>query len=407
MQSLKCQRFCSGSSVLKKMHIFMFADTCIVVTSLWRMTLLFLLYMLPKSTWCHTWQRSVWNICRRKWNPAMFACCWAIVICLMRLNWCNVAGMSLTLGLRRCFSQMTSLMYVDHKTLQEMLGRQTLCVDETKVFDAAKRWAEAECLRRGHDPSPQQCREMLGDALYLLRFPTMTLGDFADGAGQSGLLSVQETNDLFFNFSANKKPELRFPTTPRKGRPLCCQRFISVNTSGMIFGTKWDCIKFSVDRDISVVGFGLYRTVCRNIEYEVHIAIMQCGETLRQQSQYICPDGSSNTVHVLFGTPLQIEAGKNYKACFYQSDVLLDIYGEGGKSHISYGGVNFTFTTFCVSSGASRLSRSTNVERGQIPEILFYHWYWCDVWYCISSCLCSHDETGHCNNLPLLQVSVK
>ena len=268
---------------------------------------------------------------------------------------------------------------VDHKTLQEMLGRQTLCVDETKVFAAAKRWAEAECLRQGRDPSPQQCREVLGDALYLLRFPTMTLGDFADGAGQSGLLSVQETNDLFFNFSANKKPELRFPTTPRKGRPLCCQRFISVNTSGMIFGTKWDCIKFSVDRDISVVGFGLYRTVCRNIEYEVHIAIMQCGETLRQQSQYICPDGSSNTVHVLFGTPLQIEAGKNYKACFYQSDVLLDIYGEGGKSHISYGGVNFTFTTFCVSSGASRLSRSTNVERGQIPEILFYHWYWCDV----------------------------
>ena len=123
---------------------------------------------------------------------------------------------------------------IDHKTLQEILVRETLDVDETKVFDAAKRWAEAECLRQGRDPSPQQCREMLGEALYLLRFPTMTLGDFADGAGQSGLLSVQETNDLFFNFSAKKKPKLRFPTTPRKGRPLywLCWTIRTLNCTG-------------------------------------------------------------------------------------------------------------------------------------------------------------------------------
>ena len=71
---------------------------------------------------------------------------------------------------------------------------------------------------------------------------------FTDCAGQSGLLIVQETNDLFFNFSAKKKPKLQFPTTLRKGRPLCCQWFISVNTSGMYLGIDLECINFSVDR---------------------------------------------------------------------------------------------------------------------------------------------------------------
>ena len=297
---------------------------------------------------------------------------------------------------------------IDHKTLQEILGRQTLCVDETKVFDAAKRWAEAECLRQGHDPSPQQCREVLGDALYLLRFPTMTPGDFADGAGRSGLLSVQETNDLFFNFSAKEKPELRFPTTPRKGRPLCCQRFISVNTCGVIFGTKVDCIDFSVDRNISVVGFGLYGTVgrnVRNVEYEVYIGIRQNDDTLCEESHYMCPDGSSNTIQLLFNTPVQIEAGKNYQACYYQRNVLLNICGESGKSHISCGGVNFTFTASCENS--SVLSCSTNVVRGQIPEILFYRWYSCDdgIQYWILWCLCNHDEPEHWNNWTLVMTS--
>ena len=272
---------------------------------------------------------------------------------------------------------------IDHKTLQEILGRQTLCIDETKVFAAAKQWAEAECLRQGRDPSPQQCREVLGDALYLIRFPTMTPGDFADGAGQSGLLSVQETNDLFFNFTARKKPKLQFPITPRKGRPLCCQRFKSVCAGGMKFGTRAECIEFSVNKDISVVGFGLYGKAHTSMKRGVLIAILHDNEILCQQVQDMYSDGSRNTVHMLFDTPLRIEADTKYMAIFCTKIASIDICGVGGMPRVNCGGVNFTFTTVSRQE-YPEASCLTNVAMGQIPEILFYRWHWCDailMWY--------------------------
>ena len=67
--------------------------------------------------------------------------------------------------------QSESFTGIDYKTLKQILIRGTLCVDEAIVYAAACRWAEAECTRQGRDISPQQCREVLGDALYLLGFP--------------------------------------------------------------------------------------------------------------------------------------------------------------------------------------------------------------------------------------------
>ena len=114
--------------------------------------------------------------------------------------------------------QSDSFVDIDYQTLEEILSRDTLSVEETVVFNAAKQWAEAECSRQGRDADSQNCREVLGDALYLLRFSTMTLDEFANGPGQSGLLNTQEISDIFFYHTARNTPKLRFPTTPRNGR---------------------------------------------------------------------------------------------------------------------------------------------------------------------------------------------
>ena len=113
---------------------------------------------------------------------------------------------------------------IDYKTLEEILGRDTLNAREIVVFAAAIRWAEATCTRQELEINPQQCREVLGDAFYQLRFTNMTINEFADEPGKSGLLNTQEVNDIFFYYAATDKPNLRFPTTPRKGRQLHTSR---------------------------------------------------------------------------------------------------------------------------------------------------------------------------------------
>lgn len=106
---------------------------------------------------------------------------------------------------------------IDMSTLESVLGRETLNCKEMHLLEAALNWAGAECNRREIEPTPQNKRAVLGSALYLVRIPTMTLEEFANGAAQMGILTQQETIDIFFHFTANNKPTLQYPTKPRAG----------------------------------------------------------------------------------------------------------------------------------------------------------------------------------------------
>lgn len=64
---------------------------------------------------------------------------------------------------------------IDLQTLTSILERDTLNAKETIIFDAALRWSEAECKRKGKNPNIENRRNVLGDALYQLRIPAMTL----------------------------------------------------------------------------------------------------------------------------------------------------------------------------------------------------------------------------------------
>lgn len=57
----------------------------------------------------------------------------------------------------------------------------------------------------------------LGSALYLIRLPAMNLEEFANNAAQIGILTHQETIDLFLHFTASNKPQLCFPIKSRQG----------------------------------------------------------------------------------------------------------------------------------------------------------------------------------------------
>lgn len=106
---------------------------------------------------------------------------------------------------------------IDMSTLESVLGRETLNCKEMHLLEAALNWAGAECARREIESTPQNKRAVLGSALYLVRIPTMTLEEFANGAAQMGILTQQETIDIFFHFTANNKPSLQYPIKPRAG----------------------------------------------------------------------------------------------------------------------------------------------------------------------------------------------
>lgn len=263
---------------------------------------------------------------------------------------------------------------IDHETLCAVLERDTLRIREAKLFAAVVRWAEQECLRQNFLVTSENQRNVLGRALNLIRFPLMTVEEFAIGPAQSNILTDREIVSLFLYFTVNPKPSVSFPDVPRcciTGKEQTVCRFQQTESRWGYSGTS-DRIRFMVDRRIFVVGFGLYGSIHGSSDYDVNIQIIQTGtgKLLGSNDTSFSCDGSPSTFRVMFKTPVEINPNNNYTACATLKGPDSH-YGTKGLRKItldcpSGGKVTFQFTY------AAGNNNGTSVEDGQIPEIIFY-----------------------------------
>ena len=292
---------------------------------------------------------------------------------------------------------------IDKDTLELILARETLNCRETVIFNAAKNWALAECVRKdiqdeANDDDQEEnengsqnnqelseaerCRQVLGRALYLVRFPCMTVQEFADTVAKSGLLTLEETTDIFLYFTAStsQKPLTMQPfvTLPRDGlaRQICA-RFGSsqYRTNQWRYRGRTDSIQFCVDRRIFIVGFGLYGSSNGSSEYRAHIELKSSpaftpfgrgSRVLAENTVKFFSDGSSNSFQVFFKQPVQIEPDLYYTASAVLDGAELSYFGQEGRSEVNVGRVTFQFQY------SSESTNGTGVQGGQIPEIIFY-----------------------------------
>ena len=77
------------------------------------------------------------------------------------------------------------------------------------------KWAEAECVRQTLQASPDNKRAVLGRVLGQIRFPLMSVEEFAQGPAQSAILTDRECVSLFLHFTVNPKPPVGFLDIPR------------------------------------------------------------------------------------------------------------------------------------------------------------------------------------------------
>ena len=88
-----------------------------------------------------------------------------------------------------CIVFITGFTDIDINTLSAVLDRDSLRIKEAKLFAAVLKWSEAECVRQSLQLSPENKRAVLGRVLGQIRFPLMTVEEFAQGVAQSGILT--------------------------------------------------------------------------------------------------------------------------------------------------------------------------------------------------------------------------
>ncbi|TMS37963.1 hypothetical protein L596_004792 [Steinernema carpocapsae] len=263
---------------------------------------------------------------------------------------------------------------IDFTTLSECLLRNTLRITEIQLFRAVVKWAKMQCAKEDAEPSGAKLRLILGSAINLIRFPLMTQEEFADCIMEfKNILTAEEAVQMFLFFSGKMSEVQNFSDRPRCcmiGKEVVVNRFQRTEGRWGYSGTP-DRIKFSVDRHIYILGFGLHGSMHGSSEYQVLIEITSgaTGEVLAQNDTSFKSDGSTNTFRVLFKEPVLIMPNTTYiaSACLQGPD---SHYGTKGLRRIVHrsptlGDVTFQFTY------AAGNNNGTSVDDGQIPEIIF------------------------------------
>ncbi|CAH0725118.1 unnamed protein product, partial [Brenthis ino] len=263
---------------------------------------------------------------------------------------------------------------IDQDTLNAVLERDTLRIREAKIFAAVLRWSEAECIRRQLPVTPNNQRMVLGRAFHAIRFPLMSVEEFAMGPAQSGLLDDREIVQLFLYFTVNPKPNVGFLDTPRccmTGKELTVNRFSQTESRWGYSGTT-DRIRFTVDQRIFVVGFGLYGSYFGPTEYEVHLQIIHLAtkKVCGSNTTTFCCDGTDDTFRAMFKEPVEILPNTSYIASAKLKGTD-SYYGTRGLRRVPVDCNNGEKVVFQFSYAAGN-NNGTSVEDGQIPAIIFY-----------------------------------
>ena len=108
---------------------------------------------------------------------------------------------------------------IERSLLEAIVARDTLTIEEVALFKAVDGWATRQCEKQGLAVEGQIKRRILGDeVIKAIRFPVMTVEEFADVVLDTDILHPNETALLFkFFHPALPSPPLPFSNTLRHG----------------------------------------------------------------------------------------------------------------------------------------------------------------------------------------------
>jgi hypothetical protein len=206
------------------------------------------------------------------------------------------------------------------------------------LFRSCLTWSKKECERRNLPETPENQRLVLGTILSHIRFPTMSLREFANDVSRTGILSAEDRCAVFEYLACRcdggeiddgdlkdggppteTPPGFRFPVIRRlRPLPLVLRRFGAFGKSSIYSG---DCsmMRLRCDRPVVIRGFGVSGSMGCDPLAELLVTVKQDRQFLCNRSVIVSDDmtGRCLTYQLSFGS------GDRYELA---SVVCVDMY---------------------------------------------------------------------------------
>ena len=282
---------------------------------------------------------------------------------------------------------------LDPETLKIILNHDKLSIKEIELFKYVQLWCDnrlAHTERASEDFNEK--RQLLGDVLHLIRFPTMSAVDFAENCVQSGLLTPEECCSILCYLIRKKgikehdeslASELISPhgfsmkERLGNGNPRCFSRPLSGYGNNWSYGNDTlDALDFCTNEEIDLAGVTLFGNYRENTIERLFIVITKSG--LRFDLRLSEPileakplDRSKSTVSekdgfvVFFERSFPIREHTPYTLC-------VEMSGPQSKSGLYVKMADDALFTFYDRDARGLYkSNGTTMSKGQFPEL----WY--------------------------------
>ena len=257
---------------------------------------------------------------------------------------------------------------ISQKTLISFLKRNTLKIAEVELFQAVLMWSNHECLKNGFETTDENRRAVIGDAIYEIRFLSMTMKEFAQYVSSSGLLKDGEVIPIYEKFCGFENPNLMWKQPKRLSSftTTNIQNFARFQCSnlkkpapGWSYRSDPDGISFSVNKPATFYGVRLFGDD-KGSTYEVTLDVNGAKVSGTFTSQ-VDKEGIYGFNVML---PSSISINQNQVMTLVaQIKGPNSFYGENGNASIVVKGATVTF------SNVTGPSNGTSKSLGQFYQI--------------------------------------
>ncbi|XP_068754754.1 BTB/POZ domain-containing protein 6-B-like [Montipora capricornis] len=258
---------------------------------------------------------------------------------------------------------------IDGSTLEKLVERDTLRINEVELFRAIDRWAVKECQKKGLAAKGSEKRRILGERIVKgIRFPLMSQKEFASIVLDCKILTTKESFEMVKYFSdAPLTTPLGFMRAQRAGQHSIVSRFGSIGRGNWGYsGRGPDVIGISVDKPIKLHAVRFFGSESNT--YSVTLIVQRSGDISTSKtmgnfsSELIRSElGDYYGFNVFFQCPILLVKNASYYLTAAISGTNSS-YGDLGQSTVQKCGVIFNFL---------KRTGSTDIRRGQFSEFLF------------------------------------
>jgi hypothetical protein len=264
--------------------------------------------------------------------------------------------------------ESNSFLHLSPECLKLVIESDYLKCKEEIMYQKIIDWSTHRCQDQHLTVNDEHTRQVLGDFLYLVRFPIMERKYFTENVSKKSLLTLDEIVKVYQSLDDEKISV--FPTKLRNiehMEHMVCLRCDTNNSGHWKPYERGDYLDFTTNLDCIMLGINVFGSYTYSGKHDIRLTIVK-SNVLRSINTVIFSEKGQEIYPVMFGSPLLAEKNTRY-------EIYLKMNGPNtstGKSYKEIVALNELFVTFLRSSNPSS---KTNEIQGQIPGIIIQHIY--------------------------------